>query len=197
MLMLRIVRPLAGLFALAAFGLSAPAQETSCQLKLADLPQVQEFFGLSIGQTVAEAKTIVPILTMGRTDDFGRSTTSFSPEFAPKLDKKLFTGVRTVSLDFVDSRVALIWVGYSNAFKWRSVDDAMAGLAAELKLPDDWHPKGREQFLVCQDFKIGVSSIAGAPSIRLIDSNAIKIWDERRTARPDEPETTPETTKEP
>jgi hypothetical protein len=190
--MLRIARPLVVFFALAVFGISASAQDTSCQLKLAELPQVQEFVGLKIGQTETEAKTIVPVLIMGRSDEFGRSTTSFSPQFAPKLDKTLFTGVRTVSLEFVDGRVASIWVGYSNDFKWRSVDDAMAGLAAELKLPDEWRPKGREQILVCHDFKIGVSSVAGAPSIRLVDANAIRTWDERRAATPDEPETAKE-----
>lgn len=165
---------------------AASAQESSCKLKLSLINGIKEFQGLKLGMTVEEVRSIVPILAVPPPDEFGLAKTSFSPDFAEKLDKAAFAGIRTVSLEFVDGRLSSIWVGYNNSFKWKTADSALEGLTLELKLPDLWEVKVREKQLACQDFKIGISTVAGGASVRIADETARQTWQARRDAKEDE-----------
>src|SRR5687767_13582507 len=81
------------------------AQDTRCSLKLAELPDSPELFGFRMGMTTAQLKQRVPQIVLGRVDEFGVSKTSISPDFNPQIDKASFTGIRTVSFDFLDDRL--------------------------------------------------------------------------------------------
>jgi hypothetical protein len=155
-------------------------QSRSCEAKLSDLSPISEFDGFSIGMTEDSARSIYKEVVIPEADAFGLSRTSFSPEFSKIIDKHGFSGVRTVSLEFLDGRISSIWFGFQDGFKWRSVDEATAGLSSELHLPPAWQRKGREQQLTCSDFSLGVSSVAGWPSIRIIDLSAKSILQARR-----------------
>jgi hypothetical protein len=133
--------------------------------------------------TPVEVKAIVPFLLIPPPDEFGLSKTSFSPDFVEKLDRSLFESIRTVSLEFVDGRLASIWVGYKDSFKWQTIDNAIDGLTKELHLPAGWQPKARERQLVCADFRLAISSVSGGASIRLVDDVAKKLWQDRQTEK--------------
>jgi len=159
------------------------AFQSSCQLQLSTLPDIQEFSGLKMGMTVEEVRAIVPVIQVPRADEFGMARASYSPDFMTNLDKKAFDSVRTVSLEFVDGRLASIWVGFNGAFKWQTIDAAIKGLSAELHLPAEWQSKSREQQLVCNDFRLGVSLVSNSPSIRVINDAAKQLWQCRREAK--------------
>lgn len=166
-------------------GLLAGAAPPECGISMNSLPEIQEFRGLRLGMTVDEVKLIVPIIEVPHADEFGMARTSFSPDFAPKLDKKRFESIRTVSLEFFDQRLASIWVGFNGGFKWQSIDSAIEGLSTELHLPPEWQTKPRERQLVCGDFRLGVSLVSNSPSIRIINDKAKLEWQIRRDAKVD------------
>src|SRR5258708_1154980 len=159
------------------------AFQSSCQLQLSTLPDIQEFSGLKMGMTGKEVRAIVPVIQVPRADEFGMARASFSPDFMTNLDKKAFDSVRTVSLEFVDGRLASIWVGFNGAFKWQTIDAVIDGLNAELHLPAEWQSKSREQQLVCNDFRLGVSLVSNSPSIRLTNDTAKQLLQSRRQAK--------------
>src|SRR5688500_5386321 len=73
-------------------GPTASGQGSTCTLKLADLPQAPELMGFQMGMTKDQAKTRVPQIVFGRTDDLGVSKTTINPDFDPKIDKSSFGG---------------------------------------------------------------------------------------------------------
>jgi len=159
------------------------AINSNCRLQLSALPDIREFKGLRIGMTVEEVQAIVPVIQVPRADEFGMARSSFSPDFTTKIDKKAFESIRTVSLEFVDGRLASIWVGFNGAFKWQTIDAVIDGLNAELHLPAEWQSKSREQQLVCNDFRLGVSLVSNSPSIRITNDTAKQLWQSRREAK--------------
>src|SRR5882672_2641544 len=60
---------------------SVCAQDTKCNLKLAELPDAAELFGFRMGMTTAQLKQRVPQVVFGRADEFGVLKTSISPDF--------------------------------------------------------------------------------------------------------------------
>lgn len=161
------------------------AQENSCSAKLAGLPQVPELRGFRLGMTPEQVKARVPQIVFGRTDDLGISKTSLNPYYDPKIDKSSFEDVRTVSLDFLDGRVTQLWIGYEDTFKWKTIDDFVKGISQAFAVPEQWSTKGRGQQLQCADFVLTVSPIAGAPSLRIVDSAAEAALVARRQAKED------------
>jgi hypothetical protein len=151
----------------------AIGQTGPCNLKLADLPQPPELMGFKLGMTMDQVKTRVPQVVFGRTDDLGTSKTTINPDFDAKIDKASFQGVRSVSLDFLDSRLRSLWLGYDSSFKWRTVDDFVKGISASLQLPNAWQSwKIRGQQLRCADFWMTVTIVAEGPSFRILDQAA-------------------------
>jgi hypothetical protein len=176
------------LFTLSAFLLTcavfAAAQENKCPLKLAQLKQAPEIYGFRIGMTLEQVKAIVPSLQPGQTDDLGFATTSFSPEFNPQIDKAVYSGVRTVSLEFIDGKVFTIWIGFNSSYKWKTLDDFVPGMSAALGLPAGaWTVSSSKPTATCEDFDISASMIGGGPSLRITDAIATELWQQRRTEK--------------
>jgi hypothetical protein len=164
--------------------ISCFAQDNKCTLKLADLPAAPELFGFHLGMTTEQAKTRVPQVGFGRVDPFGVSKTSINPDFDPRIDKASLSGVRTVSLNFLDGRLTSLWFGYDSTFKWTTVPDFITGISQSLHLPNAWRPwKIRGQQLSCADFAMTVTIIAEGPSFHIIDETAEETIAARRAAK--------------
>ena len=162
----------------------ANAQEAQCSLKLAEIPVSPELVGFRLGMTTDEVTKRVPQVVFGRTDEFAVSKTSINPDFDPRIDKASFTGVRTVSLDFLDSRLTSLWLGYDPTFKWRSVDEFVKGISQALRLPNAWSQwRLRGQRLRCADFEMTVSPLGEGPSFRILDLSAEETIAARRQAK--------------
>ncbi len=162
----------------------APAQDSKCTLKISDLPNAPELFGFRMGMTPAEVKARVPLVAFENANEFGVAKTSINPDFDPRIDKASLTGVRTVSLDFLDGRLSSLWFGFDASFKWKTVPDFVAGISQSLHLPDAWQSwKIRGQQLRCADFQMTVIIVAEGPSFRIIDETAEQTVAERREAK--------------
>ncbi len=160
------------------------AQDNKCTLKLAELPAAPELFGFQLGMTTAQVKTRVPQVVFGRVDDFGVSKTSINPDFSATIDKTTLSGVRTISLDFLDDHLTSLWFGYDGTFKWQTVPDFVAGISQALHLPAAWKPwKIRGQQIYCADFQITVTMVSEGPSFHIIDETAEQTIAARREAK--------------
>jgi hypothetical protein len=165
------------------------AQAQTCTLKLSDLPQASELLGFKLGMTTEQVKARVPQVVFGRVDQFGSSKTSINPDFNPEIDKASFEGARTVSLDFLDGRLVSLWIGYHDAFKWKTLDEFTRGISESLKLPNAWHSKprgGRE--MTCDNFQLAITLVAGSPSLHITDELAQQTLNKRIEDAPDVPE---------
>jgi hypothetical protein len=175
----------ATLFSILFVAAVVSAQGNQCGAKMADLPQAPELRGFRLGMTFEQAKTRVPQIVFGHTDEFGLSKTSINPDFDLRIDKTNFEDVRTVSLEFLDGRVTSLWIGYENSFKWKTADEFVKGISPALGVPIDWTAKSRAQQLKCVDFELSVSVIAGGPSLRIVDLPAAETLVARRQAKED------------
>ncbi|MCU1267872.1 MAG: hypothetical protein JWM21_4190 [Acidobacteria bacterium] len=179
------------LFLVLAQAALSSAQERTCKAKLADLPNAPELSGFRLGMTPDQVKARVPQVKFGHANEFGVSKTSINPDFDPRIDKTNFTDVRTVSLDFLDGQLTSLWIGYEGTFKWKTAEEFVKGVSHDLALPDEWTTRGRNQLLTCGDFQLSVSTIAGGPSLRIVDLQAEETIAARRQAKEDEVEATP------
>lgn len=159
------------------------AQESTCTLKAAQLPVASELHGFHLGLSIAQAQTLVPTLVLNKPDQFGFVSTSFSPELIPTLDKATYQDIRTVSLEFLDNRLTSLWIGYKDSFKWKKVEETLAGLNKSLGLPDAWRGRMMEEQMKCADFHIGVRMVAGGPSIHIYEPAAQAMRQERQAAK--------------
>jgi hypothetical protein len=189
------------LVVLFTFGV-APVTAQQCTQKIVDLPAVPELYGFRLGMSKEDVKAHVPQTTFAHADDFGVSKTTINPYFDPKIDKTKFVSVRSVSLDFLDDRLTSLWIGFDETYKAQTVDEFVKGISQALRLPDSWSPwKGRGQHLRCGDFEAFVTTVAGSPSLRLLDIGAEDTIAARRLAREEKDskaeETAAEGTKEP
>ena len=155
-----------------------------CTQKLTDLPAAPELLGFRLGMTKDEVKTQVPQAVFGRTDDFGVSKTTINPAFDPRIDKTKFQAVRSISLDMVDERLTSLWIGYDETFKVQKIDEFVKLISEGLKVSGAWSQwRGRGQQLKCADFQLIVSTIAGGPSLRVLDVGAEDVVAARRQAK--------------
>ena len=166
-----------------AWAASISAQN-QCTQKLAELPAADALFGFHLGMTKEEVKAQVPQTVFGRTDDFGISKTTINPDFDPQIDKTRFQGVRSISLDFLDGKLTSLWIGYDSAFKIQTTDDFVKMVSDSLHLPNAWSSwKSRGQQMRCADFQMTVTTVAGAPSFRILDQIAEDTVSARREAK--------------
>jgi hypothetical protein len=181
--------------ALLAFtSLSATAQETKCTLKIAQLTGAPELRGFRLGMTMEQFKARVPQVPIHPADEFGFTAVNIYPEHNDNVDRASLEGVRTISLEFLDGRVAMLWIGYAPGFKWKSIEEFLGGMTRALALPDAWQTRQRGRQLSCEDFQVTVSSIGGNPSIRFVDQPAQQTLEERKAAKEEaaEPQPTPQ-----
>src|SRR5215207_4078627 len=160
---------------------SAPAQ---CTKKAADLPAAPELSGFRLGMTKEQIKARVTQSVFGHTDPFGVSKTTINPYFDPTIDKTKFEGVRSISLDLLDERLTSIWIGFDETYKVQSTDEFVKVISQSLQVPTNWSSwRSRGQQLRCADFQLIVTTVAGAPSFRLLDVSAEDLIAARRQAK--------------
>lgn len=160
---------------------SAPAQ---CTKKMADLPEGPELLGFRLGMTKEQVKLRVPQTHFGKADPFGVVKTTINPYFDPTIDKTKFEGVRSISLDLLDERLTSLWIGFDETFKAHTVEEFVKQISQSLQVDGNWSSwKSRGQQLRCADFQLIVTTVAGGPSFRLIDTAADDLVAERRQAK--------------
>lgn len=141
-----------------------------CSLTLAQSPEVR---GLKLGMSVEEVLRLFP----GRSDEpsIRNAISSADKEFGvarfsvsthPHAPESKFAGISGLSFEFLDSRLASLWVQYIGP-EWRSVDEFISRLAGPFNLPGpySWEPTntGDQKILKCGGFEVRVS--AGGPSL--------------------------------
>ena len=169
------------LFFLLAIALPVSAQ---CTQKMATLPAAPELLGFRLGMTRDQIKALVPQSSFGRTDHFGVAKTTINPHFDPKIDQTKFEGVRSISLDLLDDRLTSLWIGYDETFKVQSIDEFVKIVSKSLQLDGTWSSwRSRGQQMRCADFQLIVSTLAGGPSLRLLDFAADDTVAARRQAK--------------
>lgn len=166
------------LLVLLATALSVSAQ---CTQKIATLPAAPELYGFRLGMTRDQIKELVPQTQFGKTDHFGVAKTTINPGFDPKMDQKKFEGVRSISLDLLDDRLTSLWIGYDDTYKIKTIDEFVKAISQSLQVSGNWSSwRSRGQQLRCADFQLIVSTLAGGPSLRLLDFGAEDIIAARR-----------------
>src|SRR5229473_212226 len=161
---------------------TASAQQSNCSVKIDKLPDAPELRGFHLGMTYDQVKARVPPIQLGLADQSGVAKTSINPSFGPQFDKASFADVRTVSLDFLDGKLVTLWIGYESTFKWKTLDEFVAGISKSLNLTAEWAAKRGGRQLSCEGFSVFVSMIGGGPSIRITDEAAQEIIAARREA---------------
>ena len=160
---------------------SAPAQ---CTKKMNELPAAPELLGFHLGMTKEQIKARVPQTQFGRADHFGVTKTTINPYFDPSIDKTKFEGVRSVSLDLVDDRLTSLWIGFDETFKIKTTDEFIKTISQSLQVNGNWSSwRAKGQQLRCADFQLIVTTVAGGPSLRLLDTAAEDLIAERRRVR--------------
>lgn len=166
------------------FGISGTAA-AQCTKKLGELPAAPELLGFRLGMTKEQIKAQVPQTVFGRTDAFGVAKTTINPYFDPKIDKTKFEGVRSISLDLLDDRLTSLWIGYDDNFKVKSAEEFLKLISQSLQVPlgswSSWRSRGQQ--LRCVDFQLIVTTVAGGPSLRVLDVAAEETVATRRQAK--------------
>jgi hypothetical protein len=162
---------------------AASGQDARCVVKLADLPAAPELRGFRVGMTSEQVKARLPKLQIRPADEFGLTSLNIFPDYESGIDKTAFESLRTVSLSVLDGRVYSLWLGYDKSFKWQTVDEFASGIAASLKLPNNWRSKFRTRLLDCADFTIAIIPVGESPSIKITDNTAKELLDKRQAAK--------------
>ncbi len=152
-----------------------------CTKKITEIPAAPELLGFRLGMTKEEIKAHVPQTDFGRTDDFGVSKTTINPHFDPKIDKTKFEGVRSISLDLLDQKLTSLWIGYDENFKAKTVEEFVKLISQSMQLPATWSSyRSRGQQMRCDDFQLLVTTVAGGPTLRVLDVAAEEMVAMRR-----------------
>jgi hypothetical protein len=168
-----------------------------CTKKSTELPAAPELLGFNLGMTKEQIKVKVPQTRFGPADPFGVSKTTINPYFDPTIDKTKFEGVRSISLDLLDERLTSLWIGFDEGFKAKTVEEFVKLISQSLQLTGNWSSyRSRGQQLRCADFQVIVTTVANAPSFRLLDIGAEDIVAQRRQAKEEQDSLAEEGTKE-
>jgi len=159
---------------------TVPAQ---CTKKLSELPAAPELLGFRLGMTKEQIKARIPQTKFGGTDHFGVSKTTINPYFDETIDKSKLENVRSISLDLVDDKLTSIWIGFDDTFKVHTADEFVKLLSQSFQVDGTWSYKSRGQQLRCADFQLTVTTVAGGPSFRLVDTAADDLIAQRRQAK--------------
>jgi hypothetical protein len=159
---------------------SVPAQ---CTKKISELPAAPELLGFHLGMTKEQIKARIPQTKFGGADHFGVVKTTINPYFDETIDKSKLESVRSISLDLVDDKLTSIWIGFDDTFKVHTADEFVKLISQSLQVDGKWSYKSRGQQLRCADFQLTVTTVAGGPSFRLVDTAADDLVAERRQAK--------------
>jgi len=158
---------------------TAESQPATCSAKADQLKPAADLYGLHLGMTTEDVKKALPLAQFGRADRLGVMRTSFNPHYDPRVEKTAFPDVRTISMDFLDGKLATVWIGYDGTFKWPKLDDFVANFSKALGVPVDWPMKRIGRDLTCDGFSLHAQMIAGGPSLRISDDNAQSLAETR------------------
>lgn len=158
---------------------TAHSQPATCSAKADQLKPVPDLYGLRLGMTTEEVKKALPLAQFGRADRLGVLRTSFNPHFDNRVKETEFPGVRTISLDFLDAKLATVWIGYEGTFKWPKLDDFITNFSKALGVPGEWPTKRIGRDLSCDGFTLHAQMIAGGPSLRINDDAAQALVETR------------------
>jgi hypothetical protein len=125
--------------------------------------------------TTDEVKQVLPLAQFGRADRLGVMRTSFNPHFDERVKDTEFPDVRTISLDFLDGKLATVWIGYEASFKWPKLDEFVANFSQALGVPGVWPVKRIGRDLSCDGFSLHAQMIAAGPSLRINDDAAQEL----------------------
>jgi|SRR5436190_4733664 len=165
-------------------GATTPVAQGQCIKKLSELPEAAELLGFRLGMTKDEVKAKVPQVQFGHSDSFGVSKTTINPYFDPRIDKTKFESVRSISLDLLDDHLTSLWIGFDETFKVQGIDQFVKLVSDSLKVSGAWSNwRGRGQQLRCTDFQLIVITVAGGPSLRILDVGAEDVVAARRQAK--------------
>jgi len=172
-------------FALLLVFLTVPfSVHAQCTQKISDLAAAPELFGFHLGMTKEQVKSLVPQIHFGKTDDFGVSKTTINPGFDPKMDAAKFADVRSISLELVDDRLTSIWVGFEETYKIQDITEFAASISKSFRLPSAWSAyRGRGHQMRCADFQLIATTVARAPTLRIIDLSADETIAARRQTK--------------
>ena len=163
---------------------SVQSASAQCKKKISELPAAPELLGFRLGMTKEQIKARVPQTRFGHTDSFGVSKTTINPYFDPNIDKTLFEGVRSISLDLIDEKLTSIWIGFDETFKAHTAEEFIKLISQSLQVDRNWSSwRSRGQQLRCADFQLLVTTVAGGPSLRLLDTAADDLVAQRREAK--------------
>ena len=164
--------------------LLAQAASAQCTKKISELPAAPELSGFQLGMTKEQVKLRVPQTKFGHADPFGISKTTINPYFDETIDKTKFQGVRSISLDLLDDKLTSIWIGFDETYKVQTAEEFVKSLSQSLQLNGNWSSyRSRGQQLRCADFQLIVTTVAGGPSFRLLDTSAEELVAQRRQAK--------------
>jgi hypothetical protein len=150
---------------------------------MSELPAAPELLGFRLGMTREQIKARVPQTKFGHADPFGVTKTTINPYFDETIDKTKFESVRSISLDLVDDKLTSIWIGFDETFKASTAAEFIKLISQSLQVEGNWSSKSRGQQLRCADFQLLVTTVAGGPSFRLVDTAADDLIAERRQAK--------------
>jgi hypothetical protein len=169
------------LFSLIALFIPTHQTHAQCNQKLSELPDAPELLGFRMGMTKEEVKAKVPQVAFGRKDDFGVTKTTINPYFDSRIDKTKFESVRSISLDMLDEKLTSIWIGFDETYKVQALDEFTKSVSQSLKVSANWSNwKSRGQQLRCSDFQLIASTVAGGPTLRIVDIAAEDLIATRR-----------------
>jgi len=154
-----------------------------CTKKMSELPAAPELLGFRLGMTKEQIKARIPQTKFGLPDPFGVSKTTINPYFDETIDKSKLESVRSISLDLVDDKLTSIWIGFDDTFKVHTADEFVKLISQSLQVDGSWSSKSRGQQLRCADFQLTVTTVAGGPSFRLVDTAADDLIAQRRVAK--------------
>ena len=155
------------------------SQPATCSAKVDQLKPVADLYGLRIGMTTDEVKKVLPLAQFGRADRLGVMRTSFNPHFDTRVKDTEFPDVRTISLDFLDDKLATVWIGYESTFKWPTLDNFVTNFSSALGVPGDWPVKRIGRDLTCDGFTLHAQMIGGGPSLKINDDAAQALVETR------------------
>lgn len=156
------------------------AQQSNCSLKADQLTQPPELKGFRLGMTEQQVKAVEPLVQLGPADEFGVLKTTINPHFDSRFNKTTYSDVRTISFDFLDTKLVTLWIGYEETFKWRTLDEFVANFGKALGAPYEWPLKRPGRQLTCDGFSLFASVIAAGPSLRVMNEAAQNVIAARR-----------------
>ena len=154
-----------------------------CTKKMSELPAAPELLGFRLGMTKEQIKARIPQTKFGHADPFGVTKTTINPYFDETIDKSKLESVRSISLDLVDDKLTSIWIGFDDTFKAHTADEFVKLISQSLQVDGSWSLRSRGQQLRCADFQLTVTTVAGGPSFRLVDTAADDLIAQRRVAK--------------